>query len=451
MIGPMKTLRLSGLNLVVGMGISGLSMVQRLVDSGCRAAIADSRSHPPLLADFRKKFPDVPCQLGPYKTSYFSQADRLLVSPGVSPHDPVIASLSVPVWGDIELFARLAEAPVAAITGTNGKSTVTTLLGKMAERSGVNVAVGGNLGTPALELLAGSPELYILELSSFQLETTHSLAPVAAAVLNISPDHLDRHPTVDNYAAAKQRIFYGDGVMVLNRDDTLVAAMAINGRRQCWFTLQEPVAGEFGLRRHDGRLWLACGEENWLAASEMKLQGRHNLGNALAALAMGQALGLQRQAMLSILKEFEGLHHRLQLVLESGGIRWINDSKGTNVGATVAAIHGLSGADLPGKLILIAGGDGKQQDFAPLREAMGSHVREVILLGRAATDSAKVLQDRVSLVRVDSMADAVTQAGATARPGDCVLLSPACASFDMFDNYQHRGDVFSEKVRKAWG
>ena len=438
---------LNGMTLVVGLGKSGLSMVRTLVGLGAQVVVVDSRAAPPGLAELQRAFPAVPRHLGAFPAQVFAGAARLLVSPGVSVQTPAIraaAARGVPVWGDVELFARLTQAPVAAITGSNGKSTVTTLVGLMAERAGVKVAVGGNLGTPCLALLERpDTELYVLELSSFQLETTHSLNARVATVLNISPDHLDRYPDLEAYSRAKQRIFHGDGGMVINADDALVAGLAEPGRRVVRFTLGRPVAGEFGLHSRDGATWLAYGDDAWLRAAELNIGGAHNLANALAALAMGQVLGLPREAMCQALRTFTGLPHRTQLVVERNGVRWFDDSKGTNVGATVAAVNGL-----PGPLILIAGGDGKGQDFAPLRAALADKVRALVLIGRDGPLIAAAVSDALPVHRAAGMDQAVALAARLAQPGDSVLLSPACASFDMFKDYKERGTVFAAAARR---
>ncbi len=453
-------MELPGTTLVVGLGKSGLSMARALAALGAETIVADSRAAPPGLRALGREFPDLPCHLGEFDPHLFAQAMRLLVSPGVSVHTPVIAEAKargVPVWGDIELFARLVDAPVAAITGSNGKSTVTTLLGLMAEKAGLNVTVGGNLGAPALDLLPlaphsslltphASPDLYVLELSSFQLETTYSLDAKVATVLNISPDHMDRYPDLDAYIQAKRRIFRGDGTRVLNADDPVVAAMDDPHRRTLRFTLEEPAAGEFGLRQSGGESWLAFGAENWLAAKEFAIDGDHNLANALAAMAMGYALGIGREAMLAGLREFPGLPHRTQLVMERGGIRWINDSKGTNVGATVAAVTGLSGP-----LVLIAGGEGKDQNFAPLRAALAGKARALIVIGRDGPLIAAAVGATVPIREAEDIDRAVALAATLAEPGDNVLLSPACASFDMFSGYEARGEAFTAAVRRQVG
>ena len=450
-------LQLAGTTLVVGLGKSGLSAVRALKALGAAVAVTDSRANPPGLSTLHEAFPDVPCYLGGFAPTAFADAARLVVSPGVAIATPIIADAAargVPVWGDIELLARLTAVPVAAITGSNGKSTVTTLLGLMAEHADVRAAVGGNLGEPALDLWlhdeaksGSAPDLYVLELSSFQLETTHSLNARVATVLNISPDHMDRYHTLDEYIAAKRRIFQGDGVMVLNADDPVVMAMAESSRKSVRFTLEQPGENEFGLWRDGGETWLAHGRERWIEASELQISGDHNLANALAALAMGHTLGWRREAMRAALRGFTGLAHRTTLVLEQAGIRWFDDSKGTNVGATVAAVRGL-----PGSVVLIAGGDGKGQDFTPLRAALAGKARAVVLIGRDAPLIASALGESVPLHTVTDMNQAVARAAQLAQPGDSVLLSPACASYDMFSGYEERGAVFTAAVRSlvAW-
>ncbi len=444
---PNTALDLQGKTLVVGLGKSGLSMVRALMNLGAeQVVVTDSRAVPPGLSELRQQFPDLAYHLGAFDAEVFADATRILVSPGISVQTPEIASAvnqGIPVWGDVELFARLTQAPVVAITGSNGKSTVTTMLGMMAHKAGLRAAVGGNLGTPVLELLSDRAELYVLELSSFQLETTHSLAAQAAVVLNISPDHLDRYPDLDAYVAAKQRIFRVAKYKIINRDDPRVAAMTDPQQPGYSFGLGGPKHGEFGLRYQEDKTWLAFGEDCWLAVDELKVAGAYNQANALAALALGQAIGLERSAMVAALRTFTGLSHRSQLVLEHGGVRWFNDSKGTNVGATVAAVSGL-----PGRVILIAGGEGKDQDFTPLRAALANKVQDLVLLGRDAALIAEVVNGTVSVHRVDDMAQAVAVAADLAQAGDHVLLSPACASFDMFENYEQRGRVFAAAVHR---
>ncbi|HET9695051.1 MAG TPA: UDP-N-acetylmuramoyl-L-alanine--D-glutamate ligase, partial [Steroidobacteraceae bacterium] len=347
----------------------------------------------------------------------------------------------LPVVGDIELFAREAQAPVAAITGTNGKSTVTTLVAELANAGGRRALAGGNLGEPALDLLERPvPELYVLELSSFQLETTYSLRTVTATVLNVTPDHLDRYAGVEQYAAAKARIFDGCDVAVINADDAAVRAMPRAGQSVVSFSLQSGDA-DYTLGAYPAPMIVRRGEP-LLPLASMRIQGRHNAANAMAALAMAEALALPLGPALEALAAFPGLPHRSQWVADVGGVRYVNDSKGTNVGATLAAVTGLGGP-----LVLIAGGDGKGQDFSELREAFRGKVRHVVLIGRDADALEATLAGVCATERAADMRAAVRAAQAAAQPGDTVLLSPACASLDMFRDYTHRGDEFAAAVR----
>ncbi|MFZ5594681.1 MAG: UDP-N-acetylmuramoyl-L-alanine--D-glutamate ligase [Pseudomonadota bacterium] len=435
--------------LIVGLGKTGLSCARFLAARGVPLAVTDSRDNPPGLAALQQELPDVAVFLGGFDASAFASAQRLVISPGVSLREPLIAQAvarGIEVVGDIELFACHARAPVVAITGSNGKSTVTTLVGEMARQAGRDVRVGGNLGTPVLDLLdATEPDLYVLELSSFQLETTFSLNAVAATVLNLSVDHMDRYQSMDEYAAAKQRIFRGDGVMVLNADDPLVAAMAQAGRHTVRFSLDDGVAyKDFGVMQRMSGLWLTRHDEPLMAADEVRIKGMHNIANALAALALGDAAGLPMPAMLQTLRGFPGLPHRSQWVAEKDGVAWYNDSKGTNVGATLAALQGM-----PGKVVLIAGGLGKGADFTPLRQAAASKARAVVLIGRDAPLIEQALAGVAPVMHAKDMQDAVAQAHHLAQPGDVVLLSPACASFDMFSGYEERGQIFADAVYKV--
>ncbi len=433
--------------LIVGLGQTGLSCARFLARQGMVFDVADSRADPPGLASFAREFPDVSPSLGGFDNAAFEHAAQLVVSPGVSVREPAIAAAAaagVPVIGDIELFARHARAPVVAVTGSNGKSTVTTLVGDMAKDQGRLVGVGGNIGTPALDLLAASePELYVLELSSFQLETTSSLNAAAAVLLNVSADHLDRHATMDGYLAAKRRVYRGEGTMVVNRDEPLVANMAGPNRQVLGFGLSVPKGSDFGVLSRNGEDWLVQGDEPLLACRELRLVGRHNLANALAALALGQAVGLSLDGMLQTLRRFGGLSHRCQWVAQQADVDWYNDSKGTNVGAAVAAIEGL---ETRGKLVVIAGGDGKGADFVPLREPVRARVRALVLMGRDGPQIEQAMAGVVPVTYAADMARAVAAARNLARPGDAVLLSPACASLDMYRDYRERGDVFVEAV-----
>ncbi|MDX1252107.1 MAG: UDP-N-acetylmuramoyl-L-alanine--D-glutamate ligase [Gammaproteobacteria bacterium] len=435
--------------LIVGLGKTGLSCARFLAAHGVPLAVTDSRDNPPGLSTLQQELPDVAVFLGGFDASVSASAQRLVVSPGVSLREPLIAQAvarGVEVVGDIELFARHARAPVVAVTGSNGKSTVTTLVGEMARQAGRDVRVGGNLGTPALDLLdVTEPDLYVLELSSFQLETTFSLNAVAATVLNLSVDHMDRYQSMDEYASAKQRIFRGDGVMVLNADDPLVTAMAQAGRHTVRFSLDDGVVyKDFGVMRRMSGLWLARHDEPLMPADEVRIKGMHNIANALAALALGDAAGLPMEVMLQTLRGFPGLPHRSQWVAEKDGVAWYNDSKGTNVGATLAALQGM-----PGKVVLIAGGLGKGADFTPLRQAAANKARAVVLIGRDAPLIEQALAGVAPVTHAKDMQDAVVQARHLAQPGDAVLLSPACASFDMFSGYEERGQVFADAVRKV--
>ncbi|GMQ87036.1 MAG: UDP-N-acetylmuramoyl-L-alanine--D-glutamate ligase [Gammaproteobacteria bacterium] len=433
--------------LIVGLGATGLSCACFLARRGVEVAVIDSRERPPALADMQRELPDVALFTGGFDAEVFERAERILVSPGVSLQEPLLVAAQqrgIEVIGDIELFARTARAPVVAITGSNGKSTVTTLLGAMARQAGRNVRVGGNLGTPALDLIGEQePDLYVLELSSFQLETVQSLHCRAATVLNISPDHLDRYESVAAYARAKQRIFAGTEVQIVNRDDVAAAELASEDVPVVGFSLGMPAAQDFGLLETPNGCWIAKGCEQWMPAAAVRMPGRHNLANALAALALGDALGFPREAMLQVLEEFQGLPHRTQWVAEVGGVRWFNDSKATNVGATVAAVRGF---DEP--LVLLVGGQGKGADFSGLAAGLDAHVKAVVLLGEATEEIEVALQGKVATQRAFDMFDAVRQAAALAVPGDTVLLSPACASFDMFNDYQQRGETFMQAVRE---
>ena len=432
--------------LVVGLGLSGLSSARWLVAQGYQVSVVDSRAQPPGLAALHAELPGITVHTGSFDAALFRNPGLLVVSPGVSVHEPVIAAAiahGVEALGDVELFARTARAPVLAITGSNGKSTVTSLVGAMCQEAGLSTAVGGNIGVPVLDLLRQpEPEVYVLELSSFQLETTTSLRATAATVLNITPDHMDRYATLAEYTAAKARVFRGDGLMVVNAGDPPVLAMAGHGRRVTRFGSASPTSDiDYGMVVHGGETWLARGARLLLPTSSLPLPGRHNALNVLAAMALAEAVHVPLDAMKRAVARFHGLPHRTELVLERHGVRWYNDSKGTNVGATVAA---LSGMDVP--VILIAGGDGKGADFSGLRAPVASHARAVVLIGRDAPQIEAALAGVVPAVKANDMPAAVRAAAELAQPGDAVLLSPACASFDMFRNYEHRGQVFRAAV-----
>jgi len=434
--------------IVVGLGKSGMSLVRFLARRGVAFAVADTRENPPELATLRRDYPQVEVRCGELDVDFLCRANELYVSPGLALATPALqqaAARGVKLSGDIELFARNAQAPIVAISGSNAKSTVTTLVGDMAAAAGKRVAVGGNLGTPALDLLADDVELYVMELSSFQLETTDQLNAEVATVLNISEDHMDRYSGLPAYHLAKHRIFRGARQVVYNRQDALTRPLMGEGL-PCWtFGLNKPDFKAFGLREEDGQKYLAFEFQNLMPVSELKIRGSHNQANALAALALGHAVGLPFEPMLATLRSFAGLAHRCQWLRERNGVSYYDDSKATNVGAALAAIEGL-GADIDGKLVLVAGGDGKGADFSGLKAPVAAHCRAVVLLGRDAELIADVLGDDVPLVRVKTLDEAVEQCAALAQPGDAVLLSPACASLDMFKNYEERGRLFAQAV-----
>jgi UDP-N-acetylmuramoylalanine--D-glutamate ligase len=433
--------------VIVGMGRTGLSVARHLQRCGYGISITDSREAPPELAGVKALGAGVVARTGGFDALLLERADIVVTSPGVPLDDPFFTQArarGLDIVGDIELFARAADAPVVGITGTNGKSTVTTLLGRMAERAGVRVRVGGNLGQPALDLLDRGPtDLYVLELSSFQLDTTHSLKLKAAVVLNVSADHLDRYATLRHYADSKARIYAGCETAVVNADEPEVVRMPRAGSRVISFGLANPAEFTLVTPASDKAPWLARRGSPLLPLAALKISGRHNAANALATLALGDALRLPMQPMLEELREFTGLPHRAQWVGERNGVRYINDSKGTNVGATLAAVAGFSGP-----LVLIAGGDGKGQDFSPLAQGFRGKVRTAVLLGRDAGLIETALAGICHTARVSSMEEAVQAAARFAQAGDTVLLSPACSSLDMFRDYAHRGSVFSAAVHE---
>jgi UDP-N-acetylmuramoylalanine--D-glutamate ligase len=434
--------------IVVGLGKSGMSLVRFLARQGVPFAVADTRANPPELATLQSQYPQVEVRCGELDPDFLGRASELYVSPGLALATPALqeaARRGVKLSGDIELFTRHAKAPIVAITGSNAKSTVTTLVGDMARAAGKRVAVGGNLGTPALDLLADDVELYVLELSSFQLETTERLNAEVATVLNVSEDHMDRYADMQAYHLAKHRIFRGARQVVVNRGDALSRPLVAD-QLPCWtFGLNKPDFKAFGLIEEDGEKYLAFQFEKLMSVRELKIRGAHNQANALAALALGHAVGLPFPPMLEALRGFAGLAHRCQWVRELRGVAYYDDSKATNVGAALAAIEGL-GADIDGKLVLIAGGDGKGADFSGLTAPVARFCRAVVLLGRDAERIAQALGDAVPQVRVSTLDEAVRRCADLAEPGDAVLLSPACASLDMFKNFEERGRLFAQAV-----
>lgn len=432
-------------DLVIGLGVSGQSCLRYLLAQHEPVRAMDSRAQPPGITETAQAFADVPMHLGGWNEAWLNEARRLIVSPGIAVSTPEIARQIADgkeVIGDVELFARAAAQPVAAITGSNAKSTVTTLLAEVAAACGKHALAGGNLGTPALDLLGQNAELYVLELSSFQLETTWSLGAQVACILNVSEDHLDRYSSLVDYVAAKQRIFDGCEVAVWNCDDEQTRP-------------QRPVARQisFGTREQaDYRLDVARGMlvvrgQDLAPVSSLVMRGNHNALNVLAVLAMVEALSLDAQVALATAQAFAGLPHRCNLVQEARQVQWFNDSKGTNVGATLAALEGI-GPAIAGRIVLIAGGQGKGQDFSPLAPVAARFVRAAVLIGEDAQKVADGLAG-VDCHFAADMQDAVRRASLLAESGDAVLLSPACASFDMFKGYADRGDAFVRAVREV--
>ena len=439
--------------VIVGLGVTGLSCARYLKGHGWKLAVTDTRAEPPGRAELAALDPSIRTSFGLLDTALLDDAVCVVTSPGVPLSEPFFQfarERGLPIYGDVELFALSVDSPVVAITGTNGKSTVTTLVGRMAERAGLRVRVGGNLGTPALDLLqaaqqAAEPtDLYVLELSSYQLEVVSSLSPVAATVLNVTPDHMDRYASVAEYADAKARIFNGCDTAVVNIDDLLVVAMPHQAAKVVSFSLHTDTADYcLGTEEDSDEPWLMRHGERLMPLADMKIKGLHNAANALAALALGEAAGIPMSAMLAELSEFTGLPHRSQWVADVAGVSYVDDSKGTNVGATLAAVAGM-----PGPLVMIAGGDGKGQNFTPLAAAFRGKVHHAVLIGRDAAAIEAAVSGICSTERCDSLPAAVQAAARAARPGDTVLLSPACASLDMFRNYAHRGEVFASSVRE---
>jgi UDP-N-acetylmuramoylalanine--D-glutamate ligase len=452
--------------LVLGLGESGLAMAKWAARQDVASLrVADSRAVPPNVDALRAAVPGAELVAGPFAAATFADIDLIAISPGVPVQTKEVqeaVARGVALVSEIELFAwainvQRPRPQVLAITGSNGKTTTTTMAGDMCRWAGKCVAVAGNIGPSALDALMDAidrnelPQVWVLELSSFQLETTSSLNPDAAVVLNVSEDHLDRYAGMNEYAAAKQRVFQGGGIQIINRDDPVVRAMASRERDIITFGSGKG-KGDFdlGLIEAAGGLWIANGDERLLRISELPVAGLHNVANAMAAMALCGAIGVQVYPLLLALKNFKGLPHRVEKVAEIDSVNFYDDSKGTNVGATLAAINGLGGVG--GKVVVILGGEGKGQDFLPLKGALAAHGRAVALIGRDAETIAVAIDGcAVPLQRCGDMEEAVRWCAAQARPGDAVLLSPACASFDMYRNYAQRGETFVAAVRALEG
>ena len=433
--------------VIVGLGKTGLSYVRYLHSQNENFTVVDSREDPPGLRELTVNFPDVKVELGDFKASTFLNATELLVSPGIDLREPVIAKAieqDVPVTGDINIFAQKVTSPIIAITGSNAKSTVVNLVGAMAIQAGVDTIVAGNIGKPVLDLLEEHrPKLYVLEISSFQLETTTMLGAEVACVLNISADHMDRYDSLTNYHGAKHRIFQACKQAVINRDDPLSKPLLPDTVKQWCFGLEEGDINEFGLKEEMGKIYLAFNHQLLMPVTEVKLNGRHNLSNALAALAIGHSVGFKMSAMLQALRDFSGLPHRCQWVSEIAGVSYYNDSKGTNVGACKAALVSLGKIN---NVVLIAGGQSKGAEFNELRDALRVHGKLLIVFGEDADLILTMLDKVISTAKVTSIQEAVKLASEHTEASDIVLLSPACASFDMFKNYEERGEAFIEAV-----
>jgi UDP-N-acetylmuramoylalanine--D-glutamate ligase len=445
--------------LVLGLGDTGLSMTRWLARRGAIVSAADTRAAPPHAAELRRELPAVTLECGEFRAASLRAADLIAISPGIDRRAPAIAAAvahGVPVAGDVELFAQALPNAVpnmpkiVAVTGTNGKSTVTRMAGDICIAAGYDTLVAGNIGTPVLEALTEiengrrAPDAFVLELSSFQLETTASLTADAATMLNLSEDHLDRYDGFDDYAAAKARIFHGGGAQIVNREDARSAAMAQPGREVWSFGTGAPDSERaWGIAPRGGEPALARGAHTLMAVADLPVAGMHNAANALAAGALCHAIGIADAPIVMALRAYKGLPHRVETIAVIDGVTYYDDSKGTNVGSTVAALNGFTQP-----VVLIAGGDGKGQDFGPLREPVRSHARAVVLIGRDRDQIARAIEGTgVAVERAASMDEAVQLARAASRRGDVVLLSPACASYDMFKNYGHRGDAFAAAVR----
>ncbi|PPC83733.1 MAG: UDP-N-acetylmuramoyl-L-alanine--D-glutamate ligase [Methylotenera sp.] len=437
--------------LVLGLGDTGLSALRWLHGQGARLSVADTRTVPPGVDILKTELPAVTVYTGALTSAVFDGVDLVVISPGVPLSEPEVQAAiqrGVPVVGDVELFAqyRPASAKLIAITGANGKTTVTTLVGEMCKAAGLKTIVAGNIGLPVLDTLnMEAPDVYVLELSSFQLETTNSLVADAATMLNLSEDHMDRYDGMQSYAVAKAHIFYHAKLQVLNRDDAWSMMMARAKLEQVTFGLDDAVnAQDYGIRQVDGDAWLSCGTHDLMNIRDLKIAGLHNASNALAAMALCHGIGMDFAPIIQTLYNFKGLPHRVEWVANIDDVDYYDDSKGTNVGATCAALSGLSQ-----KVVLIAGGDGKGQDFSPLKEAVSDNARAVVLIGRdAPLIEAELLSTNVPMYHAADLPEAVTIAKKMAQAGDAVLLSPACASFDMFKNYVHRAEVFVAAVKR---
>jgi UDP-N-acetylmuramoylalanine--D-glutamate ligase len=438
--------------VVLGLGETGLSVMRWLLKQGAIVTMADSRLNPPGVDELLKAYPNIKIHTGPFELQVLMDSDLIVSSPGVPLSEPAIQAAIAQgkqVVGDIELFAlhRPATSKVIAITGSNGKTTVTTLVGEICKRAGLNTVVAGNIGLPVLDTLSDKvPDVYVLELSSFQLETTYNLKVDVATVLNVSEDHMDRYDSIDAYAAAKARIYDNATLAVVNRDDPASLGLATTEAVSFGLNAAQNYS-DFGVMESNGG-WLTSGKRKFMPVSDLQINGQHNVANALAAIALCANIGVDKSAIIQTLRQFKGLPHRVEWVANINDIDFYDDSKGTNVGATCAAIKGMTKAGKPQKVVLLAGGDGKGQDFGPLLEAVQANARAVVLFGRdAPLIEAVLLASELPIYDAIDLREAVAIAHKVASKGDAVLLSPACASFDMFKNYVHRAEVFVDAVK----
>ncbi len=435
--------------IVVGLGITGMSLIRHLSNKVTRLAVVDTRNDPPQLETLMKEFPTIPFISGEFDQDLLCASQTLYISPGVPLSLPAIRAAidsGVAISGDIELFLNQVQAPVIAVTGSNGKSTVVKLVTEMITASGKKALLGGNYGVSALELLeANIPDFYVLELSSFQLESLKNVNVAISTILNISEDHMDRYYDFHEYVNAKKKIFMGDGIKVINLDDPTVTNLVSVDDNVIGFNHQSPDEGSFGVCEIGDIEWICFGKQRLMKVSELQITGRHNLTNSLASLALGHAIGLDADSMANSLKQFKGLPHRCEMVLELNNVVWINDSKGTNPGATCAAVQGLAEGE---DIVLIAGGDAKGADLSSLGEAMKGRVHSAILIGKDARIVEQAISSLCKIYHATSLEGAVHTAHQLARTGDKVLLSPACSSLDMFKNYVERGERFSSIVRQ---
>jgi UDP-N-acetylmuramoylalanine--D-glutamate ligase len=439
--------------LIVGIGVTGFSLARYWSYKRQPFVMYDTRQNPPQLQEFQHSFPDIATYCEDYPASLLSQVSKIFTSPGVAQDCKLLQEardLGITVENDLDCLAEeIQHTPLIAITGSNGKSTVTTWVGEIAKAAGLRVAVGGNLGTPVLDLWLEKPDydLWVLELSSFQLANMQHLNIQIGTILNVSPDHLDMHGSMENYIAAKQCIYKFAKYGVFNREDTATIPQYPLGTQVSFGLSAGLSSNDWGITVHDGLSYLVKGEDIWLGASQLKLKGQHNWLNALATAALCDGIGISKSIIIQGLKDFSGLHHRTEWVAEIGQVTFINDSKGTNMGASIAAIEGI-GATISGKIILIAGGLSKGADLSPMRTCLNQYVKHVVLIGQDAELLERYWQGAVPLSHESSLIEAVNLAYRLAEPGDLVLLSPACASFDMFNGYEHRGQQFVKIVKE---